>query len=162
MTTTPSSLACPRCAQPLSTRPLGSLTVESCQACNGVLVTQSRLAGVLESLSDHLLATFDPDTRIDPIAHAAGTIACPSCKKPTERADYCGAHLVSFERCNRCALLWVASDELGAMTLMWARMEKRIARTKAQNQDDLSTMDALLFASRLREAVDVFLWNRVI
>jgi hypothetical protein len=44
-----------------------------------------------------------------------------------DRDDYCGARLVFFDRCNSCALLWFDADELGAMSMMWARMNSRQA-----------------------------------
>jgi hypothetical protein len=44
-----------------------------------------------------------------------------------ERDDYCAAGLVLFDRCTSCALLWFDADELGGMTLMWAKMNARIA-----------------------------------
>ena len=71
-----------------------------------------------------------------------------------EKADYCGAKLVFFDRCNRCALLWIGSEELGAMSLMWARMEKRIARTRAQTEEHLAGMTTLVNAAHLRRVVD--------
>ena len=71
-----------------------------------------------------------------------------------EKADYCGAKLVFFDRCNRCALLWIGSEELGAMSLMWARMEKRIARTRAQTEEHLAGMSARVDAAHLRRVVD--------
>ena len=48
-----------------------------------------------------------------------------------ERDDYCAAGLVFFDRCTACALLWFDADELGAMSLMWARMNARQAREEA-------------------------------
>jgi len=56
--------------------------------------------------------------------------------------------------CNRCGLLGIGSEELGAMSLMWARMEKRLARTRAQIAENLSGMDALTQAAHLRRAVN--------
>jgi hypothetical protein len=71
-----------------------------------------------------------------------------------EKADYCGAKLVFFDRCNRCALLWIGSEELGAMSLMWARMEKRIARARSQSEENLAGMSKLVNAAQLRRIVD--------
>ena len=65
------------------------------------------------------------------------------------RDDYCGAGLVRFDRCERCRLLWLGPDELGTMTLMWARMEKQIARTQKQSQQWLDEADFVLHATLL-------------
>lgn len=63
-----------------------------------------------------------------------------------QKADYCEAKLVVFERCETCARVWVGSDELAAMAVMWARMEKRAARTRERLAEDLALMDLLWFA----------------
>ena len=63
-----------------------------------------------------------------------------------EKADYCEAKLVFFDRCEFCDRLWVGSNELAAMSFMWARMEKRSARTRARIAEDLALMELLWFA----------------
>jgi hypothetical protein len=40
------------------------------------------------------------------------------------------------------------------MTLMWARMEARGARTRAQQAEELSVMDRMADASRLRRRIE--------
>jgi Zn-finger nucleic acid-binding protein len=70
--------------------------------------------------------------------------ACPRCAKTMDRDDYCAAHLVFFDRCNRCTLLWFDSDELGGMALMWARMNARQTHTQAMA---LEATSQLLVAS---------------
>ena len=50
-----------------------------------------------------------------------------------DRDDYCAAGLVFFDRCNVCTLLWFDADELGAMALMWARMNARVATYQNHN-----------------------------
>jgi hypothetical protein len=67
-----------------------------------------------------------------------------------EKADYCEAKLVFFDRCESCGWLWVGSNELAAMSFMWARMEKRSARTRARIAEDLALMNLLWFAHSSR------------
>jgi Zn-finger nucleic acid-binding protein len=150
---------CPRCQKPLTPREIGGIGLEGCAACGGLLVSLTKLNGLLEATSVELLKSFDPDTEIKPLAAETGGVACPRCSRAMESADYCNAKLVAFDRCNRCSLLWLGSEGLGAMTLMWARMEARGARTKAQIADDLSTMDRMADASRLRRRIEAIVFR---
>ena len=145
---------CPRCGAALAGRAIGGVGLEACESCNALLVKQSALMPALEALSADLLESFDPDAPLLALPDRAGQTACPGCGAAMEKADYCGAKLVFFDRCNRCALLWIGSEELGAMSLMWARMEKRIARTRAQTEEHLAGMTARVDAAHLRRVVD--------
>ena len=145
---------CPRCGAALAGRMVGSVGVESCDACERLLIKQSALMPALEALSASILEAFDPDAKLEALPDRSGSTTCSGCRRSMERADYCGARLVYFDRCSRCGLLWVGSEELGAMSLMWARMEKRIARTRAQTEENLSGISACLDAAHLRRVVD--------
>ena len=122
---------CPRCQQPLGPLRHRGVELEGCKACKGTLVPMPSLTPLLDATSIDLLASFDPDTQLDAVLVNDAELACPKCSRAMEVADYCGARLVSFDRCNHCNVLWVGAEELGTMTLMWARMEKRAARLKA-------------------------------
>ncbi|HLK93576.1 MAG TPA: hypothetical protein VKZ18_27035 [Polyangia bacterium] len=145
---------CPRCGKALGERQLGSVRLEACEGCQALLVKQSALMPALEALSANVLASFDPDTPLEALPDRSGQPSCPACNRAMEKADYCGAKLVYFDRCNRCSLLWIGTEELGGMSLMWARMEKRIARTRAQTDENLSGMEALSQAAHLKRAVN--------
>ena len=146
--------ACPRCGHKLVERALGRVGLEECGACNALLVKQSALMPALEALSADILESFDADAKLEALPDRAGATACPGCKAAMEKADYCGAKVAFFDRCNRCALLWIGSEELGAMSLMWARMEKRIARARAQTEENLAGMTKLVDSAQLRRIVD--------
>jgi Zn-finger nucleic acid-binding protein len=151
--TAPSSV-CTRCGKPLGGREISGVRLEACEACGVLLLKQSTLMPALEALSAGVLESFDADTKLEPLADRTGTAPCPGCGLAMEKSDYCGAKLVYFDRCNRCNLMWIGSEELGAMSLMWARMEKRIARTRAQTEENLSGMERLSQAAHLRRAVN--------
>jgi Zn-finger nucleic acid-binding protein len=118
---------CPRCQQPLVGASLGEVTVVVCKTCNGTLLRQLDLLRTLEGLGARLLKKFDPDAKLDAVKDANGRVDCPRCLRTMDRDDYCGAHLVFFDRCNGCALLWFDADELSAMSLMSLRMNARQA-----------------------------------
>ena len=145
---------CTRCSGPLEGRRLGTAQMSACERCQLLVIKQSALMPALEALSADLLPSFDADAALHALPDRSGQMPCPGCGGRMERADYCGAKLVFFDRCNSCGLLGIGSEELGAMSLMWARMEKRLARTRAQSEEDLSGMDALSQAAHLRRAVN--------
>ena len=126
----------------------------ACAQCNALLMKQAALQPALEALSEHVLPTLDPDVTVPALPDRSGQPPCPGCGGKMERADYCNAATVFFDRCEPCGLLWIGLEELGAMSLMWARMEKRIARARAQTDENLSGMDALNQAAHLRRVVN--------
>jgi Zn-finger nucleic acid-binding protein len=134
---------CPRCQQSLGPIQHRGVRLDGCKGCRGTLVPIPSLTPLLEATSVDLLASFDPDTALEAVAVSGDDIGCPKCGRAMELADYCGARLVSFDRCNRCSVLWVGPEELGTMTLMWARMEKRAARLKAASDEFAAELDAL-------------------
>jgi Zn-finger nucleic acid-binding protein len=137
---------CLRCQGALERRQLWDLRVDVCPRCRFVALAQTDLPRLLESLSAELARRLDPDVDLKPVPDRAEGGACPGCRRPMEKADYCEANLVFFDRCESCGRLWVGSDELAAMSFMWARMETRSTRTRALIADDLALMDLLWFA----------------
>jgi Zn-finger nucleic acid-binding protein len=116
---------CPRCAEELEAVKLKGVSVRSCKRCQGTLLTQPQLAPLLGEMSAELLRTFNPDAQLEAVPDKGGGLRCPRCAKVLTTDDYCSAHIVYFDRCEPCGLLWLDADELGTMTLMWARMEAR-------------------------------------
>jgi len=133
MTATDADLACPRCGQALGSAELRQVPVQVCKTCKGTLLGQIDLQRTLEGLSAPLLMNFDPDAKIEAVKDASGRLPCPKCNQAMDRDDYCQAGVVFFDRCARCALLWFDTDELGAMALMWARMNARAATLRFHN-----------------------------
>jgi Zn-finger nucleic acid-binding protein len=138
------SSACPRCNGPLGAAELGGVGVLSCPKCHGTLLAQPLLAQVLEGLSVELLKTFDPDTTGRPLVDHGPRVTCPRCGRTMAHDDYCDANLVFFDRCEPCGLIWVDPDELGTMTLMWARMERRQQRDHEQSERLLAEVGAFV------------------
>ena len=131
--------ACPRCRQPLEGAELRKVPVEACKSCKGTLVPQPDLPRLLESLSAALSRSFDPDAEIQKVADANDRISCPRCGRPMDRDDYCAAGVVFFDRCNGCERLWFDADELGAMAVMWGRMNARLEQVRMLNRQALAT-----------------------
>jgi Zn-finger nucleic acid-binding protein len=124
---------CPRCKQALDQATLRDVPVAACKLCKGSLLAQTDLQRTLEVLCAPLLKRFDPDATLEAVKDRNARIDCPRCARQMDRDDYCGARLVFFDRCNHCALLWFDADELGAMAMMWARMNSRQAAYRNAN-----------------------------
>ncbi len=144
--------SCPACAQELKANTFSGVGVRACSQCKGTLLAQIDMFRMLEAMSVELLKDFDPDTKLEAVGKADGTVACPVCSRTMARDDYCSAGLVHFDRCEPCHLLWLGADELGAMTLMWARMERRLERTHKTNELTLDRADDLVRSVMLGRA----------
>jgi Zn-finger nucleic acid-binding protein len=128
---------------------LRQIPVSACQACKGTLIAQLDLPRLLEALSAPLLRSFDLDAKLEAVPDTSPRIACPRCTKTMDRDDYCAAKMVFFDRCNRCSLLWFDSEELGGMTMMWARMNAR--QTRAQELSLEASSQLLVASHRMLE-----------
>jgi Zn-finger nucleic acid-binding protein len=146
MSGVPANPVCSRCQQVLESRRLWDVRVDVCAACKFVALDRVDLPPLLEHLSAERERRLDPDAHLQALPDRTSGAACPLCRQPMEKADYCLAKLAFFERCESCGLVWVGNDELAGMSSMWARMETRSARRQAQIGDDLALMDLLWFA----------------
>ena len=63
-------------------------------------------------------AQMNADAALLALPDRTGQMPCAGCGGRMEKADYCGAKLVFFDRCNPCGLLGIGSEELGAMSLV--------------------------------------------
>jgi Zn-finger nucleic acid-binding protein len=135
---------CPACAQELSATSLSGVNARACGQCKGILLARIDMIRMLEAVSVVLLKDFDPDSKLEAVRTPDGTVACPVCSRAMARDDYCGAGLVHFDRCEPCNMLWLGAEELGAMTLMWARMERRLERRHKQDEERLREADTFV------------------
>ena len=135
---------CPACGQALRTTGISGVSLRVCGQCHGTLIGQVDMIRTLEAMSAELLATVDPDVKLTPVGKADGKVSCPSCHKEMARDDYCGAGLAHFDRCEPCRLLWLGADALGTMTMMWARMERRLERSHKATEEALAEADSFV------------------
>jgi Zn-finger nucleic acid-binding protein len=138
------SFSCPRCNEPLKAVDLGPVSVRSCDKCHGTLLAHFALPQVLEATSVVLLKTFDLDVRLQALTDLGPGVPCVRCGRIMDHDNYCGANLVFFDRCEDCGLLWLDADELGTMTLMWARMERRHDRDHDRGEKILSEVSTFV------------------
>ena len=144
---------CPACATGLQGTEIGGVPAHVCATCKGTLLAQIDLARMLEALSVELLDSVDADTRLEAVGHADATVACPRCRGAMARVDYCAAGLAHFDRCVPCGLLWLGTDEVGTMALIWARMDRRLERTEKQTRAALAEADQFVTSVQLGGAL---------
>ena len=150
---------CPACGQALTTADLKGVSVRLCPQCRGTLIAQIDMIRTLEAMSAEMLKGFDPDERLDPVPNQRGALACPACRATMAKDNYCAAGVVFFDRCEACRLLWLGPDELGTMTLMWARMERRLERAHKATEEMLDDMDALVRGTRIARRANAILFR---
>lgn len=146
-------MRCPSCAADLTAKKVeGTVDVHAC-ACGGTLVAVNRLVPLLDVLGGAMRHAIGPDEPIEPVPAAAGRRACPRCRRPMEPFGYMGTTLVTLDRCNDDALLWIDADEIGALALLYLRTNKRTAARDKQHQqlrEGLERSTRLTLSARIR------------
>lgn len=150
---------CPRCGGPFQEIDLKGVSVLSCTKCRGTQLEQGQLPRVLAAMSAEIVGRFDPEAKLSPVPDRGGGVACAACNRPMTNDDYCGARLVSFDRCEPCGLLWLDVDELGTMSLMWARMNARSFRDHGDGERRLSETQSFVDGVLLSQAVSSILFG---
>ncbi len=152
-----SEALCPVCGQGLKTANLAGVSVRICPQCRGTLLAQIDMIRTLEAMSAEMLKGFDPDQKLDPVSAQPGAVNCPACARAMTKDNYCSAGLVFFDRCEACRLLWLGTDELGTMTLMWARMERRLERVQKATEEMLDEADTFVRHKRIGKRANLIL-----
>ena len=111
---------------------LHEVEMRICAGCMGLLVEQRRLLPLLDAMAQELLAEVevDLDTEVEMIEDPGPVGACPSCGSAMDCDGYMGSKEVFIDRCNSCWRIWIDPMELGAMSLMYARAEKKLEYTE--------------------------------
>ena len=140
---------CPACDVELTRGDLRGVGVRVCRQCRGALVAQIDMFRLFEAMIADLLSGFDPDTLLTPIAPRAGASSCPGCASAHVARRLLRGRPGPLRSLRALPAVWLGADELGTMTLMWARMEKQIARAQKQSQQLLDDADFVLHATLL-------------
>lgn len=117
------SAGCPRCRQPLAEEQLDQFLFRVCRQCRGILGAHADVIAVVDG-SWRAVPERTAEERsfhVPTVAHAEPVWACPDCTRPMEKYGYLGMKAVQIDRCDRCALLWLDTDELQNMVLALAR-----------------------------------------
>lgn len=134
---------CPRCSVPLNHGRLGPAEVDLCPDCRGTLVEQKRLMGLVEWMAGELLQGLDLDQEIEFVENPGAVGACPACGAAMERSGYMNMPQVLIDRCLSCRAVWLDVGELGAMSLIYARTERRSTERKRVMKEASAPLIAL-------------------
>ncbi|MGE3805958.1 MAG: zf-TFIIB domain-containing protein [Gemmataceae bacterium] len=119
-------LSCPRCSGELRRGHFDSLDVHLCVGCKGVLARQRDLSRLLESVARDTAANDQPGAVIEAIPDKGAGVVCPLCSGAMENYGYMESKLVKIDGCMRCGVVWIDTDELGVMSLLYARSQRKL------------------------------------
>lgn len=114
---------CLRCQKPLEEQQVDTVLARFCCDCKGMLLAHADLSRVLEESWRHVTPNearelmFHRSER----AQTEAVFHCPDCAQPMEKYGYMGWSAIPIDRCDRCSLVWLDSDELQNMILALAK-----------------------------------------
>lgn len=144
---------CPRCSTALQHGAFQNVEIDKCPDCDGVFVLQRKLVPLLEAMSAELGAQIDIDAEISPFEDQEGHVACPGCGGPTDNFGYMGTKLVMVDRCKACEALWIDPGEVGAMSMLYARTNRRVQHRVAKSAERTQSTMRTLHQRQMAEAV---------
>ncbi len=127
-------LFCPKCAVPMERKAEGTLTVDGCPQCGGLLLARAawdRLGDDLEAA----MALEHAFTDNTPIPVLSLEMACPQCGMTMESVRPPEVPNMEFEMCLQCGGLWLDDGELGKV-VQALRSRRRMAPFPAQDATD--------------------------
>ncbi|MBI4614479.1 MAG: zf-TFIIB domain-containing protein, partial [Planctomycetes bacterium] len=92
---------------------------------HGVLIGQKSLHPLLRAMTVELVKTIDLDHEIDPVPDKGAGLVCPTCARGMENHPYMGTNLVRIDTCYSCRQVWLDTDEVGTMSLLYARTSRQ-------------------------------------
>lgn len=147
------TLPCPRCDGVLHEKPMDGATVLVCDDCTGALVAQSDLVPVLTALAPPTMLVMDPDEPLEPMPDPGVHLPCPHCQREMEPFAYMDEPGVIADRCPTDQVIWADAGELGVMSVIYARTNKRLMarfRKDKQEREEAARIARLQGSSRER------------
>ena len=96
-----------------------------CPECHGVLMEQKDIRLLMDRLSADLLLKITFDYPIEARPKDPTMVHCPYCKEDMQNYSYMEAGTVNLNCCLSCQVLWADAEELGEMSLLHARTQRR-------------------------------------
>jgi len=124
------SACCPRCQKPLEAAQVDTIHVRLCQRCRGMLLAHPDLIQILET---SWRVVSEKQAEELPFRAPEGwkkemVLRCPDCNHAMDKYGYMGLAAILIDRCDRCILVWLDTDELQNMVLALARTNYRAQR----------------------------------
>ena len=140
---------CPRDGALLDSGTFHGVDILLCPTCQGTLVKQKRMNGLLDEMSKELQRTIPLESPLDRISDKGPNVACPVCERQMENYGYMGADFVIVDACHACRLLWLDTYELGAMSVQFARTTRRVDVMRMRQEA------SRLERARMAESIDI-------
>lgn len=107
----PGDWICPRCREGLRAGSVGSVPIEVCSLCSGLLIAQEDFFPVLQQLRQKSNDPVEPPAPLDP-AELHRMCQCPGCSRPMETHPYGGGGNAVIDTCIECGWIWLDGGEL--------------------------------------------------
>lgn len=144
---------CPRCRKPLETAQVDEIEVRLCRGCRGMLLAHPDLVHVLESSWQAVSEKHAEEMqfRAPDGWQKEEVLHCPDCRQAMDKYGYMGLAAILVDRCDRCILVWLDTDELQNMLLALAKTNYRTQRaTRDAPRRDLDFVAAAMPGSAMR------------
>jgi Zn-finger nucleic acid-binding protein len=137
------STPCLRCRQPLEEQQVDTIQSRFCRACKSMLLRHSDMAQLLEQgwrfVPENKARLLD--FRATDALKQEATFVCPDCGQPMEKYGYMGFSAIPIDRCDRCSLVWLDSDDLQNMVLALAKSQYRSRDARAEEKESFDLID---------------------
>ncbi len=150
-----SRLKCPRDGTVLDAGTFHGQLLFKCSTCNGAFVEQRFLLPLLKALGKDIRHAVPLDYPIDTISDKGGGLLCPRCAATMEHYGYMGDRHIMIDSCSACRHMWVDAEELGGMSLLYARGERFGADRRARDQSRAGDFYSLFDSHVLRVALEI-------
>lgn len=129
-------VACPICAETLTTASAAEVRVLHCVTCRGVLTRQEAFSKIVKFMRAQAMGEPDP---VHPVnrEELGREVACPMCGRTMDTHPYYGPGNVVIDNCPRCEIIWLDYGELGAIRDAPGRDRGRAAEPDYSFIDDL-------------------------
>ena len=116
-----------------------------CPQCLGTLVKQMRLITLMDALTKDMRGVdfYQP---IEAAETDPTPVSCPHCAKPMERFGYMETKLVYAWRCSSDWLVWADTEELGVMSVLYARTKTRRDAREAEAESEAESLNRRVHA----------------
>lgn len=147
---------CPRCSAELVPGEFRGLQLDMCAQCSGILLEQVRLLSLLDAMMQELREQIDLNLPLEAVPDRGVQITCPRCHGDMEHHGYMESKWVMIDSCPACQVTWLDADELGLVSLMYARSRMR-AEQIHKNRHVPSGVSPRIRANQLGGLIRAFL-----
>lgn len=141
---------CPRDNSKLEYGNYCGVNFHRCPKCQGVLILQKLIYSLLDIMTKKLQQTITFDCPLEKIVDKGEGILCPICNKEMENYGYMESRFVMIDACHTCKVVWMDTNELGAMCVQFARTQKRL--NYAHLQEERRIIESLRLSDSLAVA----------